>query len=246
MRRILIVGATSAIAEATARLFAAEHDAMYLVARNAQKLEAIVQDLRVRGASQVEGETLVDANDFSLHAGLIERAATSLGGLDALLVAHGTLSDQAACEKSVDLTMNELRTNALSVISIVTHVANLFESQRRGTIAVISSVAGDRGRATNYVYGSAKAAVTTFLSGLRQRLWRSEVRVLTVKPGFVDTPMTRDFPKGAMWAKPEAVAADIASAMRSGRSILYTPWLWRPIMAAIRALPESIFVRMRF
>ena len=245
MRRILIVGATSAIAEATARLFAAEHDSMYLVARNARKLEAIVQDLRVRGAQRVEGETM-DAIDFPQHGPMIERAARALGGLDTLLVAHGTLPDQGACEKSVDLAMAELRTNALSVISIVMLVANMFESQRRGTIAVISSVAGDRGRAVNYVYGTAKAAVTTFLSGLRQRLRPAGVQVLTIKPGFVDTPMTQAFAKSPIWARPEGVAADILSALRRGRPVTYTPWFWRPIMAAITAIPETIFARTRF
>jgi short-subunit dehydrogenase len=245
MRRILIVGATSAIAEAIARRFAAEHDSMYLVGRNAPKLEAISQDLRVRGAQRVESETL-DANDFPQHAPMLERAGRALGGLDTVLIAHGTLPDQRACERSVDLTMVEMRTNALSVISLVTLTANVFESQRQGTIAVISSVAGDRGRAVNYVYGAAKAAVTTFLSGLRQRVRPAGVRVLTIKPGFVDTPMTKDFAKSALWATPEAIAADIASAIRRGKSVTYVPWFWRPIMAIIRTIPESVFARMRF
>lgn len=245
MRRILIVGATSAIAEAAARLFASEHDAVYLVARNAQKLGAIADDLRIRGAAQVASEVL-DVNEFTQHGPMVERAVEALGGLDTLLVAHGTLPDQSACEESVDLTMAELRTNALSVVSIVTHVANRFESQRNGCIAVISSVAGDRGRAVNYVYGAAKAAVTTFLSGLRQRLRSSGVHVLTVKPGFVDTPMTKGFPKGALWARPERVASDILSSIQRGRLVTYTPWFWRPIMVVIRAIPEAVFARTRF
>jgi len=244
MRKVLIVGATSAIAEATARLLARDGDALYLVARNGPKLEAIAADLRVRGAQLVAAEVL-DANDFDQHAPMLDRASEALGGLNTALIAHGTLSDQAACQGSVALTIEELRTNALSVISLLTHLANRFEVQRSGTIAVISSVAGDRGRATNYVYGTAKAAVTTYLSGLRQRLRPANVAVLTIKPGFVDTPMTRDFTKNRLWARPDAIASDIAAAIRRGRMNVYTPWYWRPIMGLIKALPESLFVRLR-
>ena len=243
MRKVLIVGATSAIAEAVARLLAAQGDLLYLVGRRAETLEAIAADLRVRGAARVQTEVM-DANAIERHASLLDHADVALGGLDTVLIAHGTLSDQAACQQSVALTFQELHTNALSVIALLTLIANHFEAQRVGTIAVISSVAGDRGRQSNYVYGTAKAAVSTFLSGLRQRLYKSGVQVVTIKPGFVDTPMTRDFSKGLLWAKPEQVARDIVRAMENGKDVVYTPGFWWAIMQLIKSIPEFVFRRL--
>lgn len=243
MRKVLIVGATSAIAEAVARLLAAQGDLLYLVGRRAEALEAIAADLRVRGAARVQTEVM-DANAIERHAALLDNADVALGGLDTVLIAHGTLSDQAACQQSVALTFQELHTNALSVIALLTLIANHFEAQRVGTIVVISSVAGDRGRQSNYVYGTAKAAVSTFLSGLRQRLYKSGVQVVTIKPGFVDTPMTRDFSKGLLWAKPERVARDIVRAMENGKDVVYTPGFWWAIMQLIKSIPEFVFRRL--
>lgn len=243
MRKVLIVGATSAIAEAVARLLAAQGDLLYLVGRRAEALEAIAADLRVRGAARVQTEAM-DANTIERHASLLDHADVALGGLDTVLIAHGTLSDQAACQQSVALTFQELHTNALSVIALLTLIANHFEAQRVGTIAVISSVAGDRGRQSNYVYGTAKAAVSTFLSGLRQRLYKSGVQVVTIKPGFVDTPMTRDFSKGLLWAKPEQVARDIVRAMEKRKDVVYTPGFWWAIMQLIKSIPEFVFRRL--
>lgn len=243
MRKVLIVGATSAIAEAVARLLAAQGDLLYLVGRRAEALEAIAADLRVRGAGQVQTEAM-DANTIERHVALLEHVDVALGGLDTVLIAHGTLSDQATCQQSVALTFQELHTNALSVIALLTLIANHFEAQRVGTIAVISSVAGDRGRQSNYVYGTAKAAVSTFLSGLRQRLYKSGVRVVTIKPGFVDTPMTRDFSKGLLWAKPEQVARDIVRAMEKRKDVVYTPGFWWAIMRLIKSIPEFVFRRL--
>ena len=173
----------------TARLFAADGDRLCLAGRNLTRLTAMAEDLRVRGAGQVETIAL-DANDFSQHEPVLSRAAQAIGGLDTVLIAHGTLPDQQACQASVDATLEAITTNALSVIALLTLVANRFEAQGAGTIAVISSVAGDRGRQSNYVYGTAKSAVSTFAQGLRNRLARAGVKVVTIKPGFVDTPMT--------------------------------------------------------
>lgn len=244
MTRTLIIGVTSAIAEATARLLAARGGSLYLVARNAARLEAIAADLRVRGASSVATEVM-DLNAFAHHEHMIERVFAALGGVDSVLIAHGTLSDQKACQGSAASALAEITTNALSVVSLLTLLANRFEAERRGTIVVVSSVAGDRGRASNYVYGSAKALVTAFCSGLRQRLVSAGVRVITIKPGFVDTPMTRDFRKGLLWAKPASVARGIVRAMDSGQGSVYLPAFWRPIMLAVRLIPEPLFVRMR-
>jgi short-subunit dehydrogenase len=244
MQRILIVGATSAIAEATARLFAARGDALMLAGRSGPRLQAIAEDLVVRGAKQAD-TFIFDARAYERIPALLQAATERLGGLDAALIAHGTLSDQIACQRSVERLREEFDVNALSVMALCTDLASQLESQGRGVIAVISSVAGDRGRRSNYVYGSAKAAVTAFTSGLRQRLYSKGVRVVTIKPGFVDTPMTAAFKKGALWATPASVAAAIVRAMDGGKSVIYTPWFWRPIMWIIRSVPESLFRRLR-
>lgn len=244
MRRILIIGATSAIAEATARLFAARGDALCLVGRDAGRLATIAADLGVRGAVRTATATL-DVTDFAAHRAMIDEAERELGGLDLVLIAHGTLSNQGECEESVDALRREYDINALSVMALLTPIANRFAKQGFGDIAVISSVAGDRGRMSNYVYGSAKAAVTAFLSGLRQRLQKSGVNVLTIKPGFVDTPMTKDFPKGALWAQPGDIAAGIVKAIDKRRSVVYLPWFWSLIMCVIRSVPEFVFKRVK-
>lgn len=243
MRKVLIIGATSAIAEATARILAARGDALYLVGRNEARLGAIAADLSVRGSSRVGSEVL-DANDLAAHEPMLARAEAFLSGCDLVLIAHGTLSDQKACESSVELTLQEINTNAISVVALLTRIANRLAQRRAGTIAVISSVAGDRGRGSNYVYGSAKALVTAFLSGLRQRLGKLGVNVVTVKPGFVDTPMTAAFAKGPLWARPERVAAGIVRAVDRRSGTVYLPGFWRPIMMVIRAIPERLFLHL--
>lgn len=243
MKKTLIIGATSAIAEATARMLAERGDALYLVARNEPRLAAIAADLSVRGSPRVGCEVL-DANDVAAHESMLARAESFLAGCDSVLIAHGTLSDQKACESSVELTLRELNTNALSVVALLTRIANLMAQRRAGTIAVISSVAGDRGRGSNYVYGSAKALVTAFLSGLRQRLGKCGVNVVTIKPGFVDTPMTAAFAKGPLWAHPERIAVGIVRAIDRNSSTVYLPGFWRPIMWVIRTIPERVFLRL--
>ena len=244
MRKVLIIGAGSAIAKAVARILAARGDALYLVARNAESLSILADDLKVRGAGAVHTEVL-DVNNIEEHEKMLGRADAALQNMDTVLIAHGTLSDQKACQLSVADTWREIKTNATSVISLLTPIANTFEGRKSGVIAVISSVAGDRGRQSNYVYGAAKSMVTAFMSGLRQRLTKSGVRVITIKPGFVDTPMTKDFKKGFLWASPEKVAADIVKAMDKGNGEIYTPGFWRLIMLVIRHIPEFIFCRIR-
>ena len=231
------------IAQATARLCAEAGYPLYLVARNQSKLEAIADDLKVRGAEAVHTASL-DVLDYSEHKVIIDAAVKTLAGLDLVLIANGTLPSQEACEQSFELTEKEFGINALSTISLLTYLANYFEDKGQGTIAVISSVAGDRGRQSNYVYGSAKGAVTLYLQGLRNRLYKSNVNVITVKPGFVDTPMTAGMKKGILWAKPEKVADRIYSAVNSQRDVVYAPWFWRYIMLIIRMIPELLFKRL--
>lgn len=243
MRRLLIVGASSAIAEATAREFAKRGDALFLVGRSMQRLNATADDLKIRGASNVVAYRL-DVRDLAGYEDMLDQATVALGGLDTALIAHGTLSDQHECERSVETMVDEFQVNAISVMALCTLLGNRFALNKHGVIAVISSVAGDRGRQSNYVYGSAKAAVTTFTSGLRQRLAKHGVKVITIKPGFVDTPMTAAFKKGVAWARPATVAKDISEAIIRGRPVIYSPSFWRPIMWLIRSIPEFIFKRL--
>ena len=189
MKKVLIIGATSAIEEHCGRIWATRGDELYLVARNEVHLQTIAADYEVRGASSV-AINCVNLNELDRHVDLLESAENAMNGVDVVLIAYGTLSNQKECELSVEETLAEIQTNALSTISLLTLIANRFEAKKSGTICVMSSVAGDRGRASNYVYGSAKAMVTAFTSGLRQRLHKSNVTVVTIKPGFVDTPMT--------------------------------------------------------
>ncbi|XXF77330.1 SDR family oxidoreductase [Myxococcaceae bacterium GXIMD 01537] len=244
MKKVLVLGATSAIAQSTVRLLAARGAALFLVGRHAENLAAVAQDAATRGASKVESQAL-DLNDFAAHEALVERAAQALGGLDGVLLAHGVLGDQAACERSFAETEKVLRTNFLGAASLLTVLANRFEAQKAGTLVVISSVAGDRGRQSNYVYGASKGALSVFLQGLRNRLARSGVAVVTVKPGFVDTPMTAHVPKNALFATPEQVARGILRAADRGANEVYLPGFWALIMFIIRSVPESVFKRMK-
>ncbi len=243
MKRVAIFGATSAIAMECARLWASEGTTFFLVGRNQEKLSQTADDLVARGASDVQLYTL-DLNRIDSHAELIEACFSNLGQVDIALLAHGTLPDQAACERDPDLALHEFSNNALSVIALLTRLANRMEAQRTGTIAVISSVAGDRGRPSNYLYGTAKAAVSTFCQGLRARLFKAGVHVATIKPGFVDTPMTAGLNLPArLTASPEQVAKSIYGAIENRRNVAYTPWFWMGIMTIIKSIPEFLFKR---
>ena len=205
---VLIIGATSAIATETARCYAADGARLFLVARSPERLEAMRDDLRVRGATQVDTYAL-DLTNIDGHAAMLDAAKQALGRIDAVLIAYGTLGDQKKSEASVETTLREWHTNATSTIALLTLLANDLERQRHGTLAVISSVAGDRGRRSNYVYGAAKGALSIFLQGLRARLSKSGVKVVTVKPGMVDTPMTAHMRKSPLFASPQRVGRDI-------------------------------------
>lgn len=246
LRKVLILGATSTIAEHAARSLLAQGASLYCVGRDKDRLGSIIEDLQVRGSgsARVAGES-ADLLDSSNHEALIDRAEKSMGGMDGVLIAHGTLPDQKECEKSVEMTLAELDVNGVSVIRLLTLLANRFELAGSGVIAVISSVAGDRGRQSNYVYGAAKGMVSIFLQGLRNRLHGKGVAVVTIKPGFVDTPMTDGLDKsGPLWATPNAVGNGIVAAMRSGKPVAYLPRFWWAIMFIIRHIPEFVFKRL--
>jgi short-subunit dehydrogenase len=237
------VGATSAIATEVARAFAERGAAVFLTGRNPPRLAAVADDLVVRGARQVETATL-DVLATESHPAVIERAFAP-GRVDVALVAHGTLPDQARCQESPSDTIRALEVNFTATAALLTLIANRFEAQRHGTIAVITSVAGDRGRQSNYIYGAAKGGLVVFLQGLRNRLHHAGVSVVTLKPGFVDTPMTAHLPKNFLFCSPRRAGRAIHRAIEARRSVAYIPWFWRPIMALVTILPEPVFKRLR-
>lgn len=198
MKRILIIGATSAIAAACARLWATQGSEFFLVGRSEQKLQQTADDLTGRGAKAAH-IYVMDAIAFDQHAPMLAQCVATLKQIDVALVAHGTLPDQQRCEQDVMQALAEFAANGTSVISLLTLLANQFELQRCGTLAVISSVAGDRGRPSNYLYGTAKSAISTFCQGLHARMFKVGVHVLDIKPGFVNTPMTKDLPCLRHW-----------------------------------------------
>jgi short-subunit dehydrogenase len=243
MRRILITGATSAIAQEAAGHFAADGDAFLLVARDSEKLAAIADDLRARGAEEVE-TALVDLLDLARCSKLIDETVEKLGGLDALLIAQGTLPDQTACEANPVQALREFSLNAMGPITLLLKAATHFEKQGSGCIAAITSIAGVRGRRSNYVYGAAKAAVSTFLEGLRGRMGDAGVSVVDIRPGFVDTPMTAHLPKNPLFATAARVGKRVYRAITSGDAVVYTPWFWRWIALALQLIPRSVFLKL--
>ncbi len=242
--RVLVVGATSAMAAETARIYAAHGARLFLTGRDGQRLEAVAEDLRVRGAQAVE-TAMLDVTDHRRSEEVMEAAWSAFDGLDVALVAHGVLPDQARCQASVADAVDALEVNFLSTVALLTPLANRFEAARGGCIAVITSVAGDRGRQSNYVYGAAKGGLDRFLQGLRNRLFHAGVTVVTLKPGFVDTPMTAGLKQGPLFASARRAGRAIHRAIERRRDVAYIPWFWHPIMAIIRALPEAVFKRLR-
>jgi len=242
--RVLVVGATSAIAAETARAYAAGGARLFLTGRNPDRLAAVAADLRVRGAAAVE-TVVLDATDHRRCEAVGEAAWAAFGGLDVALIAHGVLPDQARCQASVTEAVAALDVNFTSVVALLTPLVNRFEAARHGCIAVITSVAGDRGRQSNYVYGAAKGGLDRFLEGLRNRLYHAGVAVVTLKPGFVDTPMTAGLKRGPLFASARRAGRAVHRAIERRRDVAYVPWFWRPIMCLIRALPEFVFKRLR-
>jgi decaprenylphospho-beta-D-erythro-pentofuranosid-2-ulose 2-reductase len=242
-RRVLALGATSGIAQATLRLMAGQNAAFFLVARDAQKLAAVRNDLLTRGASAVN-TFVADLDDTGAHPAMLSQAVAALNVLDLAFLAHGVLGDQAEAEKNYAVAEAILQTNFLSAVSLVTWLANYFEAERRGSIAVISSVAGDRGRKSNYVYGASKGGLNIFLDGVRNRVDRAGVNVLTIKPGFVATPMTAHLPRGPLFAQPAQVAKHILRAIDKRKDVVYAPPFWGFIMLVVRGIPRRLFKKM--
>jgi short-subunit dehydrogenase len=242
-KRVLILGATSAIAADLARLYAARGARLYLIGRSPEKMRTLTESLGVA----LVGARTADFDDTAAAAGIVDAAVAALGGVDVAVIAHGLLGDQLATEKTYAVAEAVIRTNFLSVVALLIPLCNHLETAGRGGhIAVLSTVAAERGRPRNFTYGSAKSALNTYLQGLRTRLYRAGVEIHTIKLGPVDTPMTTSHRKHLLFAKSGAVATSIISAIDRGRAEPYVPWFWRWIMLFVRNLPEWALQKLSF
>jgi short-subunit dehydrogenase len=244
MQKVVILGATSAIAQGLARLIANHGGHLLLVARSGERLATLRTDLLVRGATEVHTFT-ADLRQTTRHPQLLEWAKWSCPDFDTVVLAYGTMRDPEDSHHSTEAMIDELNTNFVSAAAVLNVFASDLEMRHTGCIAAITSVAGDRGRRSNYVYGSAKGALSLYLQGLRSRLHASGVRVITIKPGPVKSAMTDHLAQTGMFAEISVVAKDIYRALQNhSPEVLYTPRRWRYIMAGVKAVPERVFKRL--
>ncbi len=241
-QRILILGATSAVAAEVAKIYGEQGAQLFLIGRNVDKLDALVQTL----GDAVVGFEACDLNELEQNAGRIERAHAALGGFDIVLVAHGYLGDQLRSEEDAEYALKILTTNLSSAVSLLIPIVNRLEKQGAGHLGVITSVAGERGRPRNYTYGAAKGGLTRYLQGLRSRLHSSGVHILNIKLGPTDTPMTIGHEKNGLFGEKTRVAKGIVRALEGRKHVVYLKGIWNPIMAIVRFLPEAIFQRFDF
>ncbi|MBM7571360.1 SDR family oxidoreductase [Aquibacillus albus] len=245
MGSILVLGANATIAQATVRKLAAngKHNQFILTSRDTSQLEVLKSDIEIRHQVDVSLKQF-DALDFESHQVFFDEVVQEAGTLDGVLLMYGAMEDQKQAEHSFALARTMIDVNYTSAVSILNIAANYFEAQRSGFICAVSSVAGDRGRKSNYIYGSTKAGLSVYLQGLRNRLHESGVHVLTIKPGMVDTKMTYGVVEPTpLLADPDKVAQDIEAGIVKRREVVYTPWFWLIIMTIIKLLPEKIFKR---
>ncbi len=242
---VLVVGATSGIARALATQLAAQGKPLVLAARDSDETERIAADLRVRHGISI-WTRVFDAVDFSSHREFLQ-SCLALGPLEGVFLCHGYMPEQAQAEADFAVAAKTFDINFASYVSLLSELSPHFRARGEGYICALSSVAGDRGRQSNYVYGAAKAALSTYLAGLRNQLHACGVVVTTVKPGFVDTAMTWGIlsPDSPLVASPQRIARDAIRAVTARRNVVYTPWFWRWIMLIIRSIPEPIFKRLR-
>lgn len=245
IRRVIILGAQSAIAEAAARRFAAEGARIVLAGRDQGRLNEIAHDLAARGSQQVHAAALDFQTEPDPQARMREWA-DRIGGVSHVLIAFGVLGDQAQSESDLKAAQHVIDANFTAASLWALAAANVLEQQATGVLMAIGSVAGDRGRRSNYVYGAAKGALATLMQGLAHRLSAAgDARAVLIKPGFVDTPMTASFKKGPLWSQPDDIAAVIHRAARRSGPVVYAPWYWRYIMLLIRALPAPLMHRTK-
>lgn len=244
-RRALVLGARSVIAQALARRLAAAGWSLVLAARRSSQLEPVAADLRLRyGCEAAVWE--FDATDLPALEILPQQVHSQCGEFHLVITVFGYLGDQERVRRDSEEMTRTLLTNFAGAAVALGHLANYLEERPCACgIIGITSVAGDRGRQSNYFYGAAKGGLALYLQGLRNRLAQGNTHVLTVKPGFVDTPMTEDLPGMFLVASPERVVSDILRAYQQRRDVVYTPWFWRYIMLLIRLIPERLFKRLR-
>jgi short-subunit dehydrogenase len=243
MKKVIVFGGTSAIATEVEKLFAAEGAELCLIDIKLSRLEAIKNDILARYKTRVELIEF-DPLDYNKQKEVFQNAVEMLGGVDIVLIAYGTLPDQQKAQTDINYALEHFNINATSIIALSSIIANYFESIGKGTLAVISSVAGDRGRRSNYLYGATKGALSLFLQGLRNRLADKNIAIITIKPGIVDTPMTAHLEKNFLFARVETVGRLIYEAIINQKDVVYVPGFWRFIMLIIKLIPESIFKRL--
>ncbi len=244
MRRILVLGASSTIARSLCQELARKGDRLFLAGRDEDDLGRIAADLRVRFDSEVRLGR-IDALDFDRHSQFVEMVVAEMGGLDGVVYAIGLIGDQPQDSLDPGVARRLVDVNFTSAVALLARAAAVLETQGSGFVLGLSSVAGDRGRQSNFVYGAAKAGLNVYLQGLRNRLDGKGVRVLTVKLGVVDTAMTYGLPALPLAAQPEPVARALAKIIDKPGGVYYVPFFWRYIMATIRVIPERLFKRMK-
>jgi short-subunit dehydrogenase len=242
---VVILGATSAIAQAYARRRAAAGVRFALAGRREERLKAVAADLLARGAASAE-PVVVDLSAAGEIDSTVETITARFGPPQEIVLAYGTLGEQALLERDLSAARAALEVNFTSAALWLLSFLERHDAAQPLTVVVIGSVAGDRGRRTNFIYGAAKGGLDIFVQGLAHAYAGTPMRFVMVKPGFVDTPMTAGFAKGGpLWSSPDRVAADIERAVRRGARVVYTPWFWWPIMAVIRRLPWFVFRRLK-
>ncbi len=243
-KSVVIIGATSSIARALGIDLANQGASLYLMARDAFELERIAQDIAIRYQVKVFWGVL-EAQNYDQHSLLIDQIRGKLDSIDGIIVSLGELGNQQTAQSNFNEAQRIIHSNYTGVASILSYFANYLENQKQGFIVGISSVAGDRGRQSNYIYGSAKGALSLYLQGLRSRLSKSNVHVMTVKPGFVDTKMTFGMSGLFLVASPDSIATGIIKALEKQKNIVYLPSFWWLIMTIIKLIPEFIFKKMK-
>ncbi len=241
---ILVIGATSAIARSISRLYAVKNAKLFLLARDKERLRESAADLALRGACDVKALNY-NAENTDKHSVIVEAAIEFLGSIDIALICHGNLPNQEECQADYGKAEDAIRVNGLSVISLCTEIVSHLRTQKKGILAVITSVAGERGRQPNFVYGAAKSMVSIYLQGLRGTLVKDNVHIIDVRPGLVDSPMTAHLKKGPLWSSPESIASSIIKGIGKKKHIIYAPSYWRLIMLFVCLIPENIFKRIK-
>ena len=242
---VLIVGALSGMARAIAGELAGQGHSLILAARDQDELLRTAADLRLRHRVTVETAAF-EALDFDSHPAVVDAADRALlGGLTGVVFCAGWMAEQELAESDFKVARRMIDVNYTAAMSLLNHAANVFEGRRRGWICALSSVAGDRGRQSNYLYGAAKSALSAYMQGLRNRLTPAGVAVITIKPGCVDTAMTYGAGRLPFLVGPEVVARDVARAIARRDSAVYTPRIWWPVMMVVRLIPEVVFRRMK-